>query len=117
MESGDYLMTTMVLYTGDLVPTLEITVSGDDPVDLTAATSVLIIGTSNNGRTVVFSRSPTTIQAVGDTSVLTMDWQVGDTAIARTIQLEVEAIWPINQPQTFRVSDCVIVLNDFGGAA
>lgn len=107
----------MKMYTGDLLPVLEITLSADDPVDLTLADSILIIGRLNNKQTPLFSRAPSTQNVVGDTTVLTMNWQVGDTVKAGEIKLEVEVLWPGDKPQTFRVEDCVQIFEDYGGTA
>jgi hypothetical protein len=107
----------MILYTGDLEPPLTVTLSADDPVDVTSATAVRIIGTRDGGATEAFSRSPSSTAIVGDTTVVTMDWQAGDTDDPGTIRIEVEVEWPGVRPETFRPSGGVQIRPDFGGIA
>lgn len=106
---------TMTMYTGDLEPALEVTLSAADPVDVTTATAVKIIGT-RDGETAVFTRAPTTTTVVGDTSVVTMAWVDGDTDDPGRIYIEVEVQWPGVRPQTFRAG-AVDIKTDYGGIA
>lgn len=102
----------MRMYTGDLEPDLEVTLSSANAaVDVSTATSVRIIG--RRGLDIVFDRAPTTTEVVGDTSVVTMEWQDGDTDLKGRIQIEVEVTWPGIRPQTFRANGGVDILTDF----
>lgn len=101
------------MYTNDLKPDLVITLSGSDPVDLTLATDVKIIGT-RLGKP-LFTRDPDVAPVVdGDTSVVTMYWQTGDTARVGTIDIEVEVTWPGDKKQTYRAARGVKVNPDRG---
>jgi hypothetical protein len=102
----------MRMYTGDLKPDLEITLSDPDvPVDISSAAAVRIIGRREGA--IVFDRPPTTTDIGGGTSTVTMAWQVGDTDEIGRIQIEVEVMWPGNKPQTFRADSGVDVAADF----
>lgn len=102
----------MKMYTGDLEPDLEVTLSSrDGAVDISTASSVRVIG--RRGSTIIFDRAPSDTDVVGDTSVVTMEWQAGDTATKGRIQVEVEVTWPGMRPQTFRAAGGVDVLADF----
>ena len=102
----------MKIYTGDLEPALEITLSDKDGADFDAtdATAIRIIGTL--GATEVFDRAPTSITHVGLTTVLTMNWQTGDTDTAGRVKLEVEVMWPGDRPQTIRPAGIVTISTD-----
>jgi hypothetical protein len=104
----------MKIYTGDLKPDLRVVLSDATPdggVDVGVANAVRIIG-KRNGE-IIFDRAPSTTQTIGDESLLTMEWQAGDTDDAGFIQLEVEVTWPGNKKQTFRPSGGVNVATDF----
>jgi predicted dehydrogenase len=98
-----------VMYTGDLEPSLEITLSGREPVDATTV-PVRIIGT--RGGVIVIDQPPTTKTLSGDTTVLTYQWQSGDTATPGPIEFEVEVMWPGNRPQTFESCNRVVIKKD-----
>lgn len=102
------------MYTGDLKPDLEVTCTADTAVDLTAASSVRIIGKRDD--TIVFDDTPT-LTVDGDTTVAKRLWEAGDTAVAGCIQIEVEATWPGNKKQTFRADGGVDVHLDFDAEA
>lgn len=110
---------SLTMYTGDLEPDLEVTLSSSDgPVDITTAVSTRIIGrrlVSKNPDVYeeVFDRAPTSTAVVGDTSVVTMAWVAGDTDDIGRIQVEVEVTWPGARPQTFRADGGVDVRRDF----
>ena len=99
----------MKLYRGDLKPDLVITLTdGDQPVDLSAATSVRIIGM--RGSTLAFDRTPTSTEG----GVVTMEWLPEDTETTGRITVEVEVTWPGAKPQTFRpASNAVDVVADY----
>jgi lysophospholipase L1-like esterase len=99
------------MYTGDLKPDLRVTLSAAGPVDVTEAENVRIIG--KRGDHIVFDRAPDTQDVVGDTSVLTMLWQDGDTDTKGRIQVEVEVTWPGDERQTFRANGGVDIYTDF----
>jgi hypothetical protein len=100
------------MYTNDLEPDLEVTLaSSDGPVDVSTASSIRVIG--KRGTDIIFDRAPTDTDIVGDTSVVTMAWQAGDTDEIGRIQVEVEVTWPGVRPQTFRPDGGVDVLRDF----
>src|SRR6478752_7118996 len=83
----------------DTAPALRATVTDADtgmPVDFTPATGVKVIGKRNG--VAVFSRAATTKTNLG---VVTMLWQVGDTATAGLISIEIETTWPDGTVQTF----------------
>lgn len=89
------------MFTGDLKPDLVAEISDTQTaVDLTTATSVRIIG--KRGTDKVIDRAPT-VTLDGDTSLVTMQWQSGDTTAAGRIDFEVEATWPVGKPQTYRI--------------
>lgn len=107
----------MRLFRNDLLPALEVTCANynpvtkvSTPVDLTTATSVKVIGVRDDG-TSVFSRAATSATALG---VVTMNWQSGDTTTVGNIRVEVEVTWPGSKPQTFRPSELVEVVADYG---
>lgn len=100
------------MFTGDLKPDLQITLSSaPGGVNIDDALAVRIIG--KRGNTIVFDRAPSDTSVVGETSVVTMEWQVGDTAATGRIDLEVEVMWPGAKPQTFRPSAGVDIKPDF----
>lgn len=102
------------MFTGDRKPDLVITLSDGDPdgwVDIGDALSIRIIGRRTTE--IVFDRSPTSSTVVDTTSVLTMEWQVGDTDVPGRMQIEVEVAWPGGKLQTFRPSSTVDVVKDF----
>lgn len=99
-------------YTGDLEPPLVVTLSASDPVNITTASSVRVIGRDRTND-IIFDRAPTDTDVVGDTSVVTMDLQAGDTDEVGRIQVEVEVMWPGSRPQTFRASGGIDVVEDF----
>lgn len=101
----------MRMATGDLKPDLTMTLSASDPVDATAATGIRILGRRDD--TLIIDRTPDQIAVVGDTSVLTMLWQDGDTDSIGRIQFEAELTWPGNKVQTFRASGGVDIYRDF----
>lgn len=79
-------MTTMKK--GDRLPALSITcTSNDAAVDLTSATSVLIIGKLDGATDTLFEREATSADALG---VATMDWEVGDTDTVGRLLLSVK---------------------------
>lgn len=98
----------MRIYRGDLMPSLVITcLDGDDPVDLTIATSVFVIGVRDG--VVLFNRAATSATALG---VVTMDWVANDTAVTGVIEVEVEVTWPGARAQTFRPPEMVTIAPD-----
>jgi hypothetical protein len=100
----------MRMYRGDLEPDLVVTCyDGETPVNLTGASSIRVIGARLNG-TLLFSR-PVTGTAQG---VVTMPWQVTDTATEGEIVIEVEVTWPGARPQTFRPGERVSIRADLG---
>ena len=100
------------MYTGDLEPDLELVLrSRTQAIDLTPAESVRIIG--RRGSDIVFDREPDTTTIVGDTSIVTMEWQSGDTDERGRIQIEVEVTWPGARTQTFRADGGVDIKTDF----
>jgi hypothetical protein len=100
----------MVMYQGDLKPDLRLVVTDQVapgspwlPVDLSAATSVVVRGRRSGSQT--FEHS-----ATGDADgVVVMEWQAGDTAETGTTQIDVRVIWPGNKPQTFRAVGNVVI--------
>lgn len=107
---------TLTMYTGDLEPDLEVTLSSSaGAVDVTTAVSVRVIG--RRGGTIIFDRNPNdddvTVAVAGDNSVVTMSWEAGDTDAIGRIQVEVEVTWPGTRPQTFRAEGGVDVHADF----
>lgn len=101
----------MRMFQGDLDPDLEVTLSDPDvSVDTTSAT-VRVIGKRDD--VIVFDRAPTSNVLVGNTSVITMAWQPGDTDEVGRIAIEVEVTWPGVQPQTFRPLRGVKIRRDF----
>lgn len=104
-------MTTLSLKQHDTRPGLMITCTDSgQPVDLTQATSVKVIGSLEG--LVLFSEA-TTGTAEG---VVTRAWTVQDTGTAGTILVEVEATWPGGAVQTFPADDYlrVEVMPDLG---
>lgn len=101
----------MTMFTGDLKPDMEVTLSAREAVDITFATQVRIIGTRDG--VIIFDRAPNTTEVVDDTSVVTMVWQDGDTDEPGVIEVEVEVTWPGPRKQTFRARGGVNVAPDF----
>lgn len=102
----------MKMGTGDLKPDLEVTLSSpDEVVDTSTAASIRIIGKQDGE--ILFDRAPTSDTQVDDTSVVTMEWQAGDTDEPGRITIEVEVTWPGTKPQTFRASGGVDLFRDF----
>jgi len=100
---------------GDLEPDLVLDVTARNPVtgirgpvDFTLATAIRVLGKKNG--TLLVDRS-----GIGTADgVVTMSWEIADTATPGTITFEVEAMWPGARPQTFRATNKVVVLPDFG---
>lgn len=102
----------MRMYTGDLEPDLEVTLSSTtQAVDIDDAASIRIIG--KRGGDIIFDRTPDEVAVVDDNSVVTMEWVDGDTDEIGRISVEVEVTWPGTRPQTFRADGGVDVLRDF----
>lgn len=111
----------MRIYRGDLTPDLEITCTNrvynpatgrhdqTTPVDLTAATTVKVIGVRDGVE--VFNRP---VNDDAPDGVVTMPWQPGDTDTPGQIVVEVEVTWPGGKLQTFRPQDYVTVAPDLG---
>lgn len=102
---------TMHVKQHDLLPALVADLAGDTgPVDLTAATSIKVIGTQRG--VALFSRTATGTSG----GVVTMQWQTGDTANIGPINVEVEVTWPGSKPQSFPASGymTVVVEADLG---
>ena len=103
---------------GDLLPQWRATlydgeaVAGNE-VDLSPATAVVLIAKNEAGTVVINRRAATSYNASG---VVTMDWQVADTATAGVLAFEVEVMWPGSKPQTFPVDDYLLttVYEDLG---
>lgn len=106
---------SLVIYTGDLEHDLEVEIgparAGDPAVDLTAATAIRVIGTHNG--TLLFDRAPTSTVVDGDSTVVTMAFQAGDTDLIGRIRIEIEATWPVGRPQTFVPDGGVDVRRDY----
>lgn len=99
----------MKMYRGDLKPDLVISCTDDgEPVDLTTAVTVRVIGVRNG--VTVFDRAVT---GTADGKV-TMEWQAADTAETGRILVEAEVTWPGDKPQTFRPGEAVDVVADYG---
>lgn len=83
---------------GDLLPSLSITCTSNGAVvDLTTATSVVVVARREGAGTVLFSRA-----ATGDANgVVTMPWVAGDTDTVGRINIEVLVTWPGSKPQRF----------------
>lgn len=94
---------------GDLKPDLVMTVSDDARVaDLTDVVSWRLIAVSN-GAPVFTDTAPAVTVPNGAEPwrvKLTHTWQTAETAVARRITVEAEAMWPGSKPQTFPV--CVV---------
>lgn len=83
---------------GDLEPPLPLTLTdGDDPVDLSAATTVTVLGKQVGG-TKTFGGTLAERPVDG---VLSYDWVAGDTDVPGTFHVEVEVTWPGSRKQTF----------------
>lgn len=104
----------MRMFTGDLKPDLDVTLSGDSAVDATVAEGIKVIGRRNGEE--IFSRDidPGDVTVDGSSSVVTMQWEDGDTDDAGYIEIEVEVTWPGSRKQTFRSDNKVSVVEDFG---
>lgn len=104
-------MTNMIMYTGDLLPDLEITLSSADGVSADDADSVRVLGRRDGE--LVFDRAPSSIDQAGSASKVTMQWEPADTAEPGLIEVEVEVTWPGAKPQTFRANTYVEIREDF----
>lgn len=86
---------------GDLAPPFIVDLtSNDEPVDLSTATAIKVIGWRDN--VLLFSRSvsvPTGAEATAGT--VTMAWQPTDVDTWADLYVEVEVMWPGSKPQTF----------------
>ena len=106
---------SLTMRTGDLEPDLEVTIrparTTDPPVNLTTAASVRVIGKQLGE--VIFDRAPTSTVVDGNNTVVTMEWQAGDTALPNRITIEIEATWPGTRPQTFVPDGGVDIRRDF----
>lgn len=91
----------MIIKVGDLEPDLTITcTSNGAAVDLTAASSVQVVGRAEGATVPLFTRTVT-----GNASgVVTMAWQAGDTDTVGRILIEVLVTWPGSKPQRFPAS-------------
>jgi len=103
----------MTISTGDRLPPVRITLSGDEPVDITTANSTRILGRRN--RELIIDSAPDDVVVEGDTSVIRYDWEVGKTDEVGAIDFEVEVTWSPGIVQTFRCDpdDHVDVVLDF----
>jgi hypothetical protein len=97
-----------VIYTGDLEPEFEATLSGRDPVDATAV-PVRLIG--RQGGAIVFDETITDKTVVGDTTVIKFQWTTAFTTPG-PIVFEAEVMWPGNRPQTFPACNVFLVKRD-----
>lgn len=84
----------------DLEPPLVIDISGSAG-DLNGVVSWKVI--ARRGETVVFTDMAPghSVGSPATSAVITHLWVAGETAVAGTIRIEVEATWPSGRPQTF----------------
>lgn len=94
---------TMDMKTGDLEPALTVIVEdGAGVTDFNDVVSWKILGKQNS--VLIVNATPDTVtvdQSNQSKATLTRAWQAGETASAGVMQIEVEAMWPGNRPQTF----------------
>lgn len=85
----------MRILTGSTTPALQVTVSDPDTaVDLSSA-DVTLTGRLDGIPELVFDDRPaTTVQVVGQTSVVTMEWEDGDTDTPGFLVIELAVTWP-----------------------
>lgn len=111
----------MNIYRNDLEPPLRIdlqtkvegTLDEYEPVDLTTATAVRVIGVDNTN-TLAIDRSVTLTSGQKLAGLVEMPWEAGDTDTVGTLKFEVEVMWPGNRPQTFRPQAAVKIVADRG---
>ncbi len=85
---------------GDLMPPFEADLTSDGvPVDLTAATTVRVIGWRNN--LPLFNRPVTMTNEQLTAGHVLMNWQATDTDTVADLYIEVEVTWVTGKPQTF----------------
>lgn len=100
------------MFTGDLKPDLVLTLSASDPVNAHDALSIRVIGI--RGGVIAFDHAidPASAVVSGGKSVITMEWQVEDTANPGYINGQVEVTWPGNKKQTFPFDESIKVERD-----
>ena len=92
----------MRIKTGDLEPALTITLSAeDDTIDVTAATSIRVIGRLDGDLEPIIDREVDAYAVDGDTSVLTVRWQIGETVRPGYLVVDIVVTWPGGRPQRF----------------
>jgi hypothetical protein len=93
-------MSEFVIKRGDLEPPLVIDVSGSTG-DLNGVVSWRVIG--KIGALPVFvDTSPDVTVTSPTTAVVTHEWVAGETDVVGDMNIETEAMWPDNRPQTFK---------------
>lgn len=97
-----------VIYTGDLEPAFEGTLSARDPVNSTAVPNRLI---GTRGGVIVIDEVITDKTVVGDTTVVRFPWTTPFTEPG-PIEFEVEVTWPGDRRQTFPACNTFLVLRD-----
>lgn len=98
----------MIVYVGDLEPTLEVTITRDgSPVDLTTATGVTM--TASLDGQVLFTNSAATVTDATN-GVVQRAWQTADTDTAGLVSLRVTITWPTSRKETIAVAEAVRIL-------
>lgn len=98
----------------DLLPPLVVTLTDEDasgatiPVDLTAATSIVVNCWRSN--VVLFARRTVAVPVGAEATAgrVTMPWQTADTAVWADLYLEVEVTWS-GKPQTYPPDGFLVV--------
>lgn len=96
-------MTNLELVKDDLMPPLRVDVfDGCDPLDLTAATSVTVVGYQDGVQ--IFSRVATTVLI----NRVTMNWQAADTDTVGPITIRLKVLWTTGL-QTIEPDNVVLI--------
>jgi hypothetical protein len=100
----------------DLEPDLVIDISGSAG-DLSTVVSWKVLAKSIDGTVLWTDTNPGhVVGSPTTTAVITHDWVAGETDLAGTQLIEVQAMWPSSRPQTFPVDgyETVRVVADLG---
>lgn len=109
-------MQKLEMFVDDMKPDLVLRLlTGPDaasltPVDLTAATSITIIGIL--GSRTVMEGSPDDSSAVD--GEVTWYWKEDNTSVPGDMEFVVKVVWPDDKPQTFKVDGTVRIVGDYG---
>lgn len=99
------------MFTGDLEPTLSMTLKDKTgaPLDASGA-DIIMVGIRKRDGVEVFNGPPATQTLVDGATLVTRPWEAGETELPGRVIIWARVIWPGNRPQTFRPMASINIL-------